>query len=559
MIFRVQGFRPLAVLISLLLATTTIQARELLIFGGPIYTGIDGRPKVEAVLVRDQRIAFIGSLAEARRQARAARSIDLKGAAAYPGFVDAHAHLTAIGLRELTLNLAGTPSIEAVIDAVRAWVATHPGNDPITGRGWIETHWPEKRFLTRSDIDRAVKDRPVFLARADGHAAVGNSAALALAHIDRNTQDPPGGKILRDAAGEPTGMLVDNALDLMSSKLPPPSKALKREALERAVALYASRGWTGIHNMSVRGEDLTILRTLAAQGNLSVRVDNYMVPEDAEPVLTNGPSQDASGLVRVRGVKLYMDGALGSRGAALLEPYSDAEGSGLLVTTHEVMRPMLLRALKAHAQVATHAIGDRGNRLTLDAYEEAFTQDPSDARDARWRIEHSQILSPADLPRFARLGITASMQPSHAISDLFFAPARLGPNRLQGAYAWHSLLDSGAIIAAGSDAPVERGDPLVEFYAASYRHDLKGYAGADWHLEEAVSRPAALRMLTWGPAYAVFRESELGTLEVGKRADITAFSVDLMTVPFDAILTARAVLTVVDGRVVYTAPGTLTR
>jgi len=545
--------RPV-VLVTLALASTAARAGELLIFGGPIYTGANRPAKVEAVLVRDQRIAFIGTLAKARRQARGARSIDLKGAAAYPGFVDAHAHLTAIGLRELTLNLEGTPSIEAVVDAVRAWVATHPGDDAILGRGWIETHWPEKRFLTRSDIDRAVKDRPVFLKRVDGHAAVGNSAALVLAHIDRNTQDPPGGKILRDASGDPTGMLVDNALDLMYSKLPQPSKALKREALERAVALYASRGWTGIHNMSVPGEDLTILNALAAEGRLPIRVDNYMVPEDADAVLTKGPSQDASGLVRVRGVKLYMDGALGSRGAALLEPYNDAEGSGLLVTTHEVMRPILLRALKAHAQVATHAIGDRGNRLTLDGYEEAFTQDPADAHDVRWRIEHSQILSPADLPRFAKLEITASMQPSHAISDLFFAPARLGPNRLKGAYAWHSLLDSGAVIAAGSDAPVEKGDPLVEFYAASYRHDLKGFARADWHLEEVVSRPAALRMLTWGPAYAIFRERELGTLEVGKFADITAFSVDLMTVPFAAIPPARAVLTVVDGKVVYAAP-----
>jgi predicted amidohydrolase YtcJ len=406
---------------------------------------------------------------------------------------------------------------------VRAWVAAHPGDDPIIGRGWIEAHWSEKRFLARSDIDRAAKDRPVFLERVDGHAAVGNSAALVLAHIDRNTQDPPGGKILRDAAGEPTGMLIDNAMDLMYSKLPQPSKALKRKAL-------------------------------AVDGKLPIRVDDYMVPEDAEPVLMKGPSQDASGLVRVRGVKLYMDGALGSRGAALLEPYSDADGSGLLVTTHEVMRPILLRALQAHAQVAIHAIGDRGNRLTLDAYEEAFNQDPADVHDARWRIEHSQILSSTDVPRFAKLGIVASMQPSHAISDLFFAPARLGPIRLKGAYAWHSLLDTGAVIAAGSDAPVERGDPLVEFYAASYRHDLKGFAGVDWHLEEVVSRQAALRMLTWGPAYAIFRETELGTLEVGKLADITGFSVDLMTAPFGAIPKARAVLTVVDGRVVYTAP-----
>ncbi|MGH8138468.1 MAG: amidohydrolase [Steroidobacteraceae bacterium] len=537
----------------LAVAAMAAPAGELLIFGGPIYTGVKESPRAEAVLVRDQRIAFVGSLAAARQQARGAHDIDLKGAGAYPGFVDAHAHLTEIGLRELTLNLEGTSSIEAVVTAVRAWAAAHPGSDPILGGGWIETHWPEKRFLTRSDIDRAVKARPVILRRADGHATVCNSAALALGHIDRSTQDPSGGKILRDASGEPTGMLVDNALALMYSKLPGPSKALRREALERAVSLYASRGWTGMHNMSVAGEDVTILRSLAAEGKLPIRVDNFMVPEDSDTVLTKGPSQDASGLVRVRGVKLYMDGALGSRGAALLEPYNDAQGSGLLLTPHDVMRTILLRALKAHAQVATHSIGDRGNRLTLDAYEEAFRQDPANAHDVRWRVEHAQILAPTDIPRFAKLGITASMQPSHAISDLFFAPARLGAARLKGAYAWHSLLDSGALVVAGTDAPVERGDPLVEFYAATFRHDLKGYAGPDWHLEEAVSRPAALRMLTWGPACAIFREKELGTLEPGKLADITAFSVDLMMAPFAAIPPARAVLTVVNGKVVYAA------
>jgi predicted amidohydrolase YtcJ len=548
---RSRALALLGTLMSLRLATAAATAGDLLISGGPIYTGADHEPKVEAVVVRGERIAFVGALAPARRVAREPTYIDLNGASAYPGFVDAHSHLTAIGLRELTLNLEGLPSIEAVLDALRTWAAAHPGTEPIRGRGWIETHWPEKRFLTRADLDRAVKDRPVYLERSDGHAAVGNSAALALAHIDRNTPEPPGGKILRDVTGEPTGLLVDNALNLVSSKLPQTSKALRREALVRAVALYASRGWTGTHNMSVAADDVAILQALAAAGQLPIRVDNYMVPEDAGPVLTNGPWQDASGLVRVRGVKLYMDGALGSRGAALLEPYSDAEGSGLVVTAAEVLAPVLKRALKARAQVATHAIGDRGNRLTLDAYDAAFKADFAAARDVRWRIEHAQVLSPVDIPRFAQLGIIASMQPSHAISDLFFAPARLGPQRLKGAYAWRSLVDSGAIVAAGTDAPVERGDPLIEFYAATYRHDLKGYAGADWHLEEAVSRDQALRMLTSAPAYAVFRERELGTLEVGKRADITAFSANLMTAPFAAITRARAVLTVVDGRVVY--------
>lgn len=526
---------------------------DLIICGGPIYTGLDAHPRAQAVLIRDDRIAFVGALAQAQLRSPHAKAIDLRGAAAYPGFVDSHSHLTDVGMISMQVDLAGAPSIDAAMATLHGWAAGHPGHEAIRGGNWIETHWPEKRFLTRQDLDRAVADRPVFLDRSDGHAAVANSAALALAHIDRHTPDPPGGRILRDAAGEPTGLLVDNALDLMESKLPQPSRASKRAALEAAVRLYASRGWTGTHFMSVGADDLAILQELAGEGRLPIRVDVYMTPEDSQAVLRSGPSEDATGLVRIRGVKLFMDGALGSRGAALLAPYADAAGSGLLVTTQAAMRPYLNRALQVHAQIATHAIGDLGNRLTLDAYQNAFAADPARARGARWRIEHAQILSPTDLPRFAAMGVIASMQPSHAISDMFFAPARLGADRLKGAYAWHSLLDSGAVVTAGSDAPVEKGDPLVEFYAAAYRHDLRGYAGSDWHLEEAVSRPAALRMLTAAPAYAVFHEKELGTLEPGKRADISAFSVDLMTAPFAAIAGAHAVLTIVDGRVVFHA------
>jgi predicted amidohydrolase YtcJ len=259
--------------------------------------------------------------------------------------------------------------------------------------------------------------------------------------------------------------------------------------------------------------------------------------------------------VNVRGVKLYMDGALGSRGAALLQPYSDAAGNGLLVTPVETIREFLNRARQRGVQVATHAIGDRGNRLVLDAYRDTFGEDRDGLRRARWRIEHAQVISPQDLPRFSQMGVIASMQPSHAISDLYFAPARLGPSRLAGAYAWKSLLNSGAIIAGGSDAPVEKGDPLIEFYAAAYRHDLQGAAGADWNPSEAVSREEALRMLTWGPAFAAFQEQERGTIEVGKRADVSCFSVDLMQAEFSAIPTAQAVLTISDGRITHTALG----
>jgi predicted amidohydrolase YtcJ len=450
------------------------------------------------------------------------------------------------------LDLVGAPSIADLQQRLGGYARTHP-EGAIMGRGWIETHWPEARFPNRADLDAVVRDRPVFLLRADGHAAVANSAALALAGITQSTSDPDGGRIERDASGAATGMLIDNAKQLVQAKLPAPSAATQRQALRQATRLYASRGWVGGCNMSTSGAEAAFFAELAAENDLPIHVDLYLTPEDAAPVLTRGPYADASGLVCVRGVKLYMDGALGSRGAALLAPYNDAPGEGLLVTPIATLRDFMARARAGRCQVATHAIGDRGNRLTLDAYQASFADDLPALRAARWRIEHAQILSPQDLPRFAELGITASMQASHCISDMYFAPARLGQTRLVGAYAWNSLLRSGAIVAGGTDAPVEKGDPLIEFYAAFYRHALDGFAAPDWHLEEAVSREAALRMLTWAPAYSVFEESHRGTLQVGKRADISVFSIDLMRAEPAQIPTANATLTVSSGAITHQA------
>lgn len=539
----------LAVLLAASAAAPLSAARagDLLIHGGPIHTGVDAAPTAEAVLIRDDRILFVGDLKGAKaKAAKDARDIDLKGAAAYPGFVDAHAHLTGIGLRELTLNLDQVKSVAELVAAVKAYAAAHP-EGAIHGRGWIETHWPEKRFPTKADLDAAAPGRIVVLGRSDGHASVASSAALAKAGINAATRAPAGGQILKGADGQPDGMLIDHAQSLVKDVIPPPSLALKRQALEKAGQLYASRGWTGLANMSVETEDHALLAALAGEGRFGLRVDNYMDPSAAALILSFGPFEDKTGLIRVRGVKLYMDGALGSRGAALLEPYSDAEGLGLQLTQRDKGLSLMKKAKAVNAQVAMHAIGDRGNRMTLDWFEEALAGDTT----ARWRIEHAQIVADTDLPRFAKLGVIASMQPSHAIGDLFFAPARLGKDRLHEGYRWNDFLKAGVVVAAGSDAPVEVGDPRIEFYAAVYRHSLDGFANADWHLEEAVTRAEALRMLTLAPAYAAFREKDLGTLEAGKKADLTAFDKDLMTIEPKAILTAQPVLTIVDGKVAF--------
>lgn len=523
---------------------------DLVLQGGPIYTGRAEQPMVEAVRIRNGRIAYAGARTDAA--GAGARVIDLGGAAAFPGLVDSHMHLLGVGFTALQLDVTGVASIAALQDALRAYAAAHPSG-PIVGRGWIETHWPERRFPTAADLDAVVADRPVALGRADGHATIANSAALALGNINANTPDPDGGRIERDASGAATGMLIDNAAALVESRLPAPTDAMRREALRLALNLYASRGWTGFADMGASPADVALYEEFAAAGEFPIGGDIYISAGDAEFIFNRRPFQDPSGRVRVRGVKLYADGALGSRGAALLAPYSDAPSDGLLVTPIETLRTLMARGRETGVQIATHAIGDRGNRLVLDAYRDVFADDPAALRAARWRIEHAQIVAPEDLPRFAQMGVIASMQPSHAISDLYFAPSRLGPNRLDGAYAWRTLLESGAVIAAGSDAPVEKGDPLIEFYAAAYRHDLAGNAGGDWHLDQAVARDQALKMLTWGAAFATSQEAERGVIEIGKRADISAFSADLMQAPFADIPTARAMLTISDGRIAHNA------
>lgn len=526
---------------------------DLVIWGGPIYTAIDAKPKAEAVAVSHGRIAFVGGRAAARALVGPkTRVIDLAGAALFPGFTDSHVHLREVGERELTLNLEGSKSAAEVTARLKAYLAEHPPAGLVVGGGWIETGWPEGRFLDRADLDAVAPTTPVLLQRADGHALTANSAALKAAGIDETTAAPAGGQILKGPDGKLTGMLVDNAMRLADPLRIAPTRDQKLAAYRAAFRAETAYGWTGVHFMSVDWPDVALLEEMDKAGETPLRVYNAVTGSQAGPLFASGPRATPDGRISTRAIKLFMDGALGSRGAALFEPYSDAPGlKGTFITDPAVMRASMAKALASGIQVSTHAIGDRGNATALDLYEEAFKANPAAGKAARWRIEHAQIIRPVDIPRFAADHVIASMQPSHAIGDFHFAPGRLGKDRLKGAYAWKSLLDSGAVVVGGSDAPVERGAPLIEFYAAVARKDLKGYSDADWHPEERLSRTEALKLFTSSAAYARFAEKDLGTIAVGKRADLSGFSVDLMTAPEAAIPKGHAVLTVVDGQVVY--------
>jgi predicted amidohydrolase YtcJ len=540
----------------------TYAAEPLVLFNGTVYTANERSPRADGVVAVDGRITYVGTSAEALKRAPAgAKKIDLRGLTAFPGLTDAHAHLAAIGERELNFDLQGTVSLAELKQKLAARATAQPGGQWIVGRGWIESRWTPAVFPSRADIDPVVSDRPVVLGRADGHALLANSAALKRAGIDRNTPNPTGGEILKDASGEPTGMLVDNAMELLTSLIPPATDAERSKALEVGAARSTRMGWTQLQNAGTPYRDVELLCELYKGGRVKLRVYNAIggPGADADRLLKEGASINRCGdRLTVRSIKLYIDGALGSRGAALLAPYSDSPGSqGLLVNQPSVLAPILKEALKRGIQIETHAIGDRGNRIMLDLYEQAFAAVPVKERavaEPRWRLEHAQVISPADIPRFAKLGVIASMQPSHAIGDLFFAPKRLGPERLPGAYAWKSLLDSGAVVAAGTDAPVEIGDPRIEFYAAVARRSVDGFSNADWHPEQRVSRQQALKMLTLAPAFAAFQERERGSVEVGKQADFSVFASDLMTIPEKDILQARVAMTIISGAVVYTAP-----
>ena len=546
----------LAILFTSCSENQSCKSADVVLINSTIYTLNDSAPNAQAVAFLGDTLVFVGSNALSKEyQCNDAKVIDLKGSYVYPGFVDSHAHLKGIGHRENSLNLQGIDSLKEMLTTVEIFSNGIQPGEWVVGRGWIEKVWPEKRFPTRYELDRFSSDKPVILERADGHAVVVNSLALELAGISSESNDPHGGRIEKDKNGEPTGMLIDRATSLVEKLIPKTTKLEDKRDLKAGIDSNVSLGWTQVQIAGGTFSDIEILEEIKKEGNLLQRV--YFAVSSGEPaetLLRLGPKLDPENMLTVRGIKLYADGALGSRGAALLEKYDDQDTTGLLIFTKEETLPVLEEALKKGIQIQTHAIGDKGNRITLDWYQEAFNSIVDEERkviDPRWRIEHSQIITKEDQIRFRDMEIIASMQPSHAIGDLHFAPSRLGMQRVGNGYVWRNLIDLGVVVAGGSDAPVEIGDPRIEFYAAIARKDLDGFYDRGWHLEQAVTREEALKMFTIWPAFAAFQEDINGTIEVGKLADLTIFSKDIMKVPEEEILEAQVIMTIVNGKIVF--------
>lgn len=563
---KVPNMKPTALtLIAALLLLASVSAKpetaDVVFKNGNIYTVDERRPHAEAVAVKAGKIIFVGSNADVKAyQGKGTRVVDLKGNTVVPGLTDSHYHLSGVGAREMNLNLEGINSLEDFLAKVKERVDRARPGEWVTGRGWIETFWKPPVFPTRGDLDKISPNNPVALTRADGHAIVANSAAIKIAGVTRDTANPFGGEIMKDKqTGEPNGMFLDRAQSLVGARIPARGAADSEQEILLGVKRSIELGWCEIQNAGSSYSEVTLLKKLYGEGKIKLRIYEAI----------RGPGADAQRLLRegamiggfdnrltVRHIKVSLDGALGSKGAALLEPYSDYDTTGLLTQKEDEVLPMLVEALKNGIQVEVHAIGDRANRVILDWYEKALNTVPPDQRkirEPRWRVEHAQIVSAVDIPRFAKLGVIPSMQPSHAIGDLHFAPSRLGIKRLEGAYAWQSFIKSGSIIAGGSDAPVERGEPMIEFYAAVARKDQSGYSGEGWHPEQALSREQALKMFTIWAAYAAFEEKLKGSIEVGKLADMTVLSADIMKIAEPQILKTRCVMTVIGGEVAYEA------
>lgn len=516
-----------------------------------LQVGADGRlERFTGLLIGDDG-KVIRTLGASDARPATERRIDAEGRTLLPGLIDAHGHVMGLGLSAIQLDLVGTGSLQELQERVRRHAAENPGEGWILGRGWNQELWPDKAMPTAADLDAAVSDRPVWLERVDGHASVGNSAALRAAGITAATEDPQGGRVERDARGEPTGLFIDTAAGLVERHVPAPAAADQERALSKAQEMMLANGVTAVADMGTSVEGWELMRRAAEAGRLQARIMSYAA--GLEPLLEIAPSGPTPWLhgdrLRMGGIKLYGDGALGSRGAWLKEPYADApDTSGLAVTPPEQLRAQAVRAAETGAQVAIHAIGDRGNAEAIAIFEDLARAHPG---DRRWRIEHVQVLDPADIARLASTGIIASMQPIHQVSDRAMAEARLGPDRLDGAYAWATLARSGVRLAFGSDFPVEPVNPFLGLSAAVSRQDPDGNPPGGWQPQERLSFEQALHGFTRGAAYAGFAEDRIGSLEPGKWADFILVDRDVSRLDAQELARTQVLETWVAGEKVF--------
>jgi predicted amidohydrolase YtcJ len=531
-------------------ASVPVADSGTLFTGGVVLAGPDQTPRTGwAVYAEGGVIRAVGPADELRRAHPNANVVDASNATILPGLTDAHGHLYGLGLALDTVNLVDTTSYDEVVARVRERASRAAAGEWILGRGWDQNDWTVKEFPTAAALDAAIPDKPVWLRRIDGHAGLANSAAMRAAGVTAATKDPEGGKILRDAAGNPTGVFIDEAMELVDKIVPPPAPAQRKARVLAAAQAIAATGLTELHDAGIDPATIVAVQELIDEKRFPIRV--YAMLADNAALLNlwfaQKPLIGYGGRLTVRSVKLYADGALGSRGAALLEPYSDDPGnSGLMIASPEHIEDVARRARAAGYQVNAHAIGDRGVRNVIDAYARAGVT----AAD-RYRVEHLQVISPPDVPRLVGHGIIASMQPTHATSDMYWAEARLGPERVKGAYAWRTILDAGGRLALGSDFPVEEVNPFHGIYAAVTRQDQKGWPADGWYPSQRLSLAEAIRGFTLDAAHAAFEEGSRGTIEAGKLADLTIVEGDFMNMPAGELFRAKVRYTVVGGEIVF--------
>ena len=528
---------------------------DLLLFNAHVITIDRAHPTAEALAIRADRITWVGTNQEANKLfSPSVRKIDIQGATVLPGIIDAHTHLVSLGESLLRLNLKDAATEKEVVELVKKKAAATPPNQWILGWGWDEGKWAS-HYPGNDALNQVAPNNPVYLVGLHGFAAWANRKALAIAGVKKDTKDPPNGRILRDEqTGEPTGILLNHAQDLVSKHIPPlPLDQLKR-GIELAAQECIRNGLTSVHEALINSSQLQAFRELVAEGRMPLRV--YVMLDGADHALiaqwlAHGPEIDPQHRLTIRAFKLFADGALGSRGAALLQPYSDApESTGVITTPEDEVSELTHSGLQKGFQLCTHAIGDRTNRMVLDAYARALKSVP-EVHDARLRIEHAQVLAPEDIPRFAALGVIPSMQPTHATSDMKWAEARLGPQRIKGAYAWQSLLKTGVHLPLSSDFPGETLNPFYGIYAAVTRQDPQGNPPGGWYPEQRLTLEEALRGYTIEGAYAEFEEKDKGSIEPGKLADLTVISEDITKLPPREILSTHVLKTFIGGNVVY--------